>query len=223
MLDRLTRRQILWLEVIAILGPPILASIVSLHRTQLRYLWGQSYPLDLNGSLTLILVLQALPAIYIILTSGDSLSRFGVVKFAPYRDLAIAIACLIPIAMVGIAATYLPMSLPNPNFDMAMPFAGLQLALLIVGQAILGEFLYRGYALARLSELLPNRFAAGLVAVVTSSLPYVYAGIGMVVVEMAYSSVLVFGFMVRRSLWGVAIASALANSIFWVMYSGGRG
>jgi membrane protease YdiL (CAAX protease family) len=220
------RRRLLWFEILAVLCVLVLPAYLGgirlyLHPRRPLEGFAEDQAFRIFGTLFALM-----PVLYIAWRSGEGLTRFGLVRFRPMRDIALATAVFftdraLTVGLVRLCRWLLPMvaaastSVHKTNLRPG-PNGAWEISLLLLAQflnAAMEEFTIRGYLIPRLEELTGKSWLALVLSSAIFAGYHIYQGPVIAATILLTGMLLGLSFLLTRSVWPGVMAH-MANNVF---------
>ncbi|HVT14186.1 MAG TPA: CPBP family intramembrane glutamic endopeptidase [Fimbriimonadaceae bacterium] len=215
-MQRITRRQWLWLELGAVVALCCLPYVwYSLLAFLPRSPSGRNMPPELRSLETITLYLRSfVPGLFIIWSSGEGLSRFGFSKPKFWPALAFVLGAFV---LMGLAvALYLAFprpAIPGPTTSEGDYFwRPSYVAITVVGlfmKSFVRVFAIQGYLITRLVDLGWKFWWAAAVSSVLYTAVHLADGLAFIPVYLAFGFFYAWSLRATKSIWPATIAATL--------------
>lgn len=204
------RRKAIGIEVAAMAAWVNLPSLLALtaapaHDSAFNREWAL---VNLNDAIALLAVI--LPTLFVLWSSGDPWTTFGVRRWKGVSDLLWTVG----MATIGLIL-YAPIQIGVPG--LAGPgkpqgvAVGVSILLLAVAVGVWEELFFRGYLIARLEELTGKTWAAVVAAATLFSIGHFTQGPFGGLAAFLFGILFGTAFAMRRRLWPLVFAHTVVN------------
>ena len=215
-------RTVLWIEFAVVISFAYLASFLSqwdVHSSPPR-----NDPMEIPADLASIFA-RLLPILFIVLVADGTLSKIGFKRPNLKIDSVVFVALGVALYVIW----HLPAWIVSPDLLRASnqyhhPSAltyeligGATLLSMMPGTlaaVVFEEVLMRGYVIARLTDLLGNRWVPVLISAIMFGAWHIYQGPVYACAKLLWGLAFAFAFAKTRSLWPLMLVHFLDNTIY---------